>query len=122
MFHAAPACWGKGGGGGGRSRAVCCSCSRSRRRSRFSWGGDCVASDDDTTPPPTVADPAATGWAINDPVVRFRVLGSERVFDLATSDRWVLGSSPECSLHLDDPSGRVSRRHAVASREGEFWT
>ena len=70
----------------------------------------------------TTPDPAATGWAINDPVIRFRVHGTERVFDLATSDRWVLGSSPECSLHLHDPSGRVSRRHASAWREGESWT
>lgn len=62
------------------------------------------------------------GWALNDPVVRFRVQGSERVFDLATSDRWVLGSSSDCSVRLDDFSGRVSRRHAVASRDGEIWT
>ena len=70
---------------------------------------------------PTIADPVDTGWAINDPVIRFRILSSERVFDLSTSDRWVLGSSPECSLRLDDPSGRVSRRHAFASRNGEIW-
>ncbi len=72
--------------------------------------------------PSTNADPTATGWAINDPVIRFRVLGSERVFDLAASDRWMLGSAPDCSLQLEDPSGRVSRRHAVADREGEIWT
>jgi FHA domain len=70
----------------------------------------------------TIVDPAATGWAITDPVIRFRVRGSERVFDLASANRWILGSSPECSLRLDDPSGRISRRHAVASREGEIWT
>jgi Inner membrane component of T3SS, cytoplasmic domain len=69
----------------------------------------------------TKVDPGAIGWAINDPVIRFRVVGSERVFDLTTADRWVLGSSPECSLHLDDPSGRVSRQHAAAVREGERW-
>jgi pSer/pThr/pTyr-binding forkhead associated (FHA) protein len=59
---------------------------------------------------------------IDDPVIRLRVLGSERVFDLATSDRWLLGSSSGCSLRLDDPFRRVSRRHAVASREGAVWT
>jgi hypothetical protein len=76
-----------------------------------------------TSPPTdsTSADPAA-GWTIDDPVIRLRVLGSERVFDLATSDRWLLGSSRGCSLRLDDPSRRVSRRHAEASREGEVWT
>jgi hypothetical protein len=70
----------------------------------------------------TTADPHATGWAINDPVVRFRVLGTERVFDLAGSHRWVLGASPDCSIQLDDPSGRVSRQHAVIVRENEVWT
>jgi pSer/pThr/pTyr-binding forkhead associated (FHA) protein len=77
-----------------------------------------------TSPPTdsTSADPAAAGWTINDPVIRLRILGTERVFDLATSDRWLLGSSSGCSLRLDDPFRRVSRRHAEASREGEVWT
>ncbi len=74
------------------------------------------------TVPSTKADPAAKGWAISDPVTRLRVLGSERVFSLAGTDRWMLGASPECSLQLDDPSGRVSRRHAVMVRDGEIWT
>lgn len=34
----------------------------------------------------------------------------------------MLGSSPDCSLQLEDPSGRVSRRHAVVAREGDIWT
>jgi hypothetical protein len=72
--------------------------------------------------PSTNTDPTAAGWVINDPVIRFRVLGSERAFDLAASDRWMLGSAPDCSLSLEDPSGRVSRRHAVAAREGDVWT
>jgi hypothetical protein len=70
----------------------------------------------------TKADPAATGWVINDAVTRLRVLGSERVFDLAGADRWMLGTSPECSLRLDDPTDRVSRRHATLVRDGEIWT
>src|SRR5262249_25354010 len=77
-----------------------------------------------TSPPTdsTSADPAAAGWTIDDPVTRLRVLGSERVFDLTTSHRWMLGSSPGCPPRLDDPPRRVSRRHAKASREGEVWT
>src|SRR5689334_8553262 len=72
---------------------------------------------------PTNADPTATGWAINDPVIRLRPFGSVEVLvDLESSERWILGASPECSLRLDDPSGRVSRRHAVVMREGEIWT
>jgi hypothetical protein len=71
----------------------------------------------------TKADPTAAGWAINDPVIRLRPFGSAlALVDLESSDCWVLGSSPECSIHLDDLSGRVSRRHAVASREGAIWT
>jgi len=78
-----------------------------------------------TTPPTTGitnVDPAPAGWAIDDPVIRLRIRGTEHVFDLATSDRWVLGSSRECSLRLDDPTGRVSRRHVEMSRESEIWT
>lgn len=70
----------------------------------------------------TKADPTASSWSIKDPVTRLRILGSERVFELAGTDRWMLGASPECSLQLDDPSGRVSRQHAVLTRESEIWT
>jgi FHA domain-containing protein len=81
-----------------------------------------VAAMTSTATDSTSTAPAAAGWTIDDPVIRLRVLGSERIFDLAASDRWLLGSSPGCALRLDDPSRRVSRRHAVASREGEVWT
>jgi hypothetical protein len=70
----------------------------------------------------TNADPGGPGWGINDPVIRFRAIRTVRVFDLESSERWILGSSPECSIRLNDPSGRVSRRHAMAVREGEIWT
>jgi hypothetical protein len=69
----------------------------------------------------TVPEPAGATWTIDDPVTRLRIYGSERAFDLAPSDRWVLGAAPECSLHLYDPSGQVSRRHALACREGAIW-
>jgi Inner membrane component of T3SS, cytoplasmic domain len=72
--------------------------------------------------PMTKADPRAASWAINDPVTRLRLAGSERVYDLAGADRWVLGALPECSLRLDDPTGRVSRLHAALVRDGEIWT
>lgn len=81
-----------------------------------------IGYDASVTVKSTTADPNGTGWAIDDPVVRFRVLGTEHVFDLAASHRWVLGSSPDCSIQLDDPSGRVSRQHAVVVREDEVWT
>ena len=83
----------------------------------------------EATPPPpnaaTTKDPAPPNWAIDDPVIRLRVLGSEHVFDLSVdlplAHRWVLGSSPQCTLRLEDPSGRVSRRHAAAVRDGAVW-
>jgi hypothetical protein len=78
-------------------------------------------------PPPSLPneatneDPAPSGWAIDDPVIRFRILGTEHIFDLPTADRWVLGASPECAIRLDDPTGRLSRRHAVALRDDDIW-
>ena len=72
--------------------------------------------------PSTNADPRATTWAITDPVIHLRRFGSEAVFDLSASDRWVLGASSECSIPLDDPSGRISRRHLELSYEANAWT
>lgn len=69
----------------------------------------------------TNEDPAPLGWAIDDPVIRFRVLGTEHVLDLPTADRCVIGSSPQCSLRLEDPTGRLSRRHAAALRHRGAW-
>ena len=43
--------------------------------------------------------------ATGGPVVRLRLFGSERSFDLQASDHWVMGASAECSIQLDDPSG-----------------
>lgn len=71
--------------------------------------------------PSTNADPAAAGWIIDDPVIRLRVVGSQRSFELEAAAEWVLGASPECSIQLDDPSGRVSRRHASLERDGNAW-
>jgi hypothetical protein len=70
----------------------------------------------------TKADPTASSWVINDAVTRLRVVGSERVFDLAGADRLILGTSSECSLRIDDPTDRVSRRHAALVRDGDIWT
>ena len=69
----------------------------------------------------TNVDPAANAWAINDPVNRLRLFGADRVFELSTSERWMLGSSAECSIVLEDPSGRISRRHAELRRDRDTW-
>ena len=70
----------------------------------------------------TTADPAANSWAINDPVIRLRLFGADRVFELSSLERWIIGSSAECSIRLDDPSGRVSRRHAELRRDRDAWS
>jgi hypothetical protein len=70
----------------------------------------------------TNADPAAIAWAINDLVTRLRLFGTERVFELSSEERWVLGASAECSIRLDDPSGRISRRHAELVRDRDSWS
>src|SRR5690349_8701474 len=63
------------------------------------------------------------GWAIDDPVVRLRVWGDERAFELPPPgvDTWTIGAAAECDLRLDDPTGCVSRRHAQLVREGAAW-
>lgn len=70
----------------------------------------------------TKADPAAGGWAMRDPVIRLRIFGTGRTFDLRRESRWVLGTSLECSIRLEDPHGRVSRTHAVLQRDGDDWS
>ena len=69
----------------------------------------------------TNEEPVPLGWAIDDPVVRLRVLGTEHVLELPAADRCVLGSSPRCSLRLEDPSGRLSRQHAAVLRHRGVW-
>ena len=54
----------------------------------------------------TITDPAATGWAIHDPVIRFRVHGSERVLRSrylgAVSTRITLIAESGRSMELHD--------------------
>ncbi len=59
--------------------------------------------------------PRDAGWAITDPVIA--LVGDEARFAL-TGDV-VIGSQGDLSLH--DPTGRVSRRHASVTREGDAW-
>ncbi|MGN6108365.1 MAG: FHA domain-containing protein [Kofleriaceae bacterium] len=72
--------------------------------------------------PPTISTKAdaRNGWAINDPLVSLRLLGTTTRFELSASVRhWTIGGSPECSLQLADPSGMLSRRHASLVRNGD---
>ena len=67
----------------------------------------------------TAVDPDANGWAICDPVVRLRRWGSDEVAPIDVVRRYLVGSSNECALRIDD--ARVSRRHAVLAYERDRW-
>ena len=63
---------------------------------------------------PTSTDLSAKlGWRIEDPVIRLREWGSERVYGLPdTPTELTLGSGSTCELQLRDSSTRISRQHA----------
>lgn len=63
---------------------------------------------------PTSTDLSAKlGWRIEDPVIRLREWGSERVYGLPdTSTELTLGSASTCELQLRDKSAQISREHA----------
>jgi hypothetical protein len=67
------------------------------------------------------------GWWLDDEVVQLRARGgrgreNERPLAAPPVKEWTIGSSPDCSIQLHDPSGMVSRRHAILRREGSIWT
>lgn len=71
----------------------------------------------------TKSDAAGDDWAITDAVVRLRQWGTDRMHALPTAPatEWIIGSTDACWLHLKDPKGRVSRRHAALRRDGDRW-
>ncbi|MGN6111167.1 MAG: FHA domain-containing protein [Kofleriaceae bacterium] len=65
---------------------------------------------------PTKRD-ARTGWTIEDPVLSLRKFGQQTRYALgSTCAEWTIGTSPECSIRLEDATGLTSRRHARLSR------
>lgn len=71
-------------------------------------------SGDDGSNRPTRTDPGTqAGWAIEDPVIRLRVWGSDLVFDLPDPPvELMLGAAPDCQIQLHDPTTHTSRHHA----------
>jgi hypothetical protein len=63
---------------------------------------------------PTSTDLSAKlGWRIEDPVIRLREWGSERVYGLPdTPTELTVGSGSTCELRLRDSSTQISRQHA----------
>jgi hypothetical protein len=62
-------------------------------------------------------------WMIDDELVRLREWGSDRCYPLPAEPdgELTIGSSPACSLPLNDPSARLSRQHAQLVRDGTRW-
>jgi pSer/pThr/pTyr-binding forkhead associated (FHA) protein len=74
----------------------------------------------------SMLDIAANEWAIDDAIVGLRGWGTDiiRMLPLPIRERmteWTIGAAETCSLQLDDPTGRVSRRHARLVRDGTKW-
>ncbi|HWO22234.1 MAG TPA: FHA domain-containing protein [Kofleriaceae bacterium] len=64
---------------------------------------------------PTSTDLGAkAGWRIEDPVIRLREWGTDRIHRLPdTPVEWTLGSAAACQLRLRDRSAQISRKHAT---------
>lgn len=73
----------------------------------------------------TVTDVGAVGWRMDDKLVWLRVWGTEHMYELRLDDEahaeLVIGRSAQCELRLVDPSRKLSRRHAILSRERGVW-
>jgi len=70
----------------------------------------------------TKQDPRLVGWALQDRVVRLRYWGTPTTICLDGASEWTLGAGPDATIRIDDPSGRVSRRHATLALEEGVWT
>jgi len=72
---------------------------------------------------PTSTDLSAKlGWRIEDPVIRLREWGSERVYGLPdTPIELTLGSASSCELQLRDKSTQISRQHAKLTPFAGGW-
>ena len=65
---------------------------------------------------------ANIGWCINDPVIRLRERGSERVYGLPDPPiEWTLGSGSACELKLRDRERQISRCHAKLKPFASGW-
>lgn len=82
-----------------------------------------------TVQPGTTIEVEVSSWSVKDDVVQLRVRGTDRIYPLPRlcggepppSAHWLVGSSPQCALQLDDPTGRTAPRHAVLIRHDERW-
>lgn len=63
------------------------------------------------------------GWIVDDAVTHLRRWGTNESYELpGDRDTWIIGSSGECDLKLQDAAQCVSRRHAQLTRDAQGWT
>ncbi len=67
----------------------------------------------------TAPDPLALEWALTDNVVRLREWGTDRIYGVSAHGEITIGATDDATVRLRDPSGRMSRRHAVLVRQGD---
>lgn len=77
----------------------------------------------DQVGPPTSTDLSAKmRWRIDDPVIRLREWGSQRVYGLPdTPTELTVGSGSSCELQLRDNSTQISRQHAKLKPFAGGW-
>ncbi|HEY0254159.1 MAG TPA: FHA domain-containing protein [Kofleriaceae bacterium] len=68
----------------------------------------------------TKTDVPASEWLLDDAVTRLREWGTDTVCELGPSEI-TIGADETCTLRLDDPAGRISRRHAELVRSDARW-
>jgi hypothetical protein len=89
----------------------------------------------------TGTDPRVGDWAISDAVIRLRQAGTDRKFEFPTVSELVsqahgaaataatgaahegllVGASPKCDIHVEDPQRRISRNHAFLFHRTDRW-
>jgi hypothetical protein len=71
----------------------------------------------------TTTDVAANEWVVDDNVMRLREWGTDliRVLPPPPTNEWTIGAAETCTVRLADPTGRVSRLHALLVRDQTRW-
>jgi FHA domain len=84
-------------------------------------------------PEATLTELALPSWVTDDDVVQLREWGTDITYALPVAPRpsagspvegsvhWFIGTSESCFVRLHDPARRISRRHAMISRDSNGW-
>src|SRR5688572_18625738 len=81
-----------------------------------------MAAVDQVSPQTSTDLSAKMSWRIEDPVIRLREWGSERVYGLPdTPSELVVGPGSSCGLQLRDNATQISRQHAKLKPYAGGW-